>query len=39
MPEPRDGMMEGFQLWVNLPRAEKMMRPRYRDVAAATVPE
>ena len=30
--------MRGFQLWVNLPRAEKMMEPRYRDVLAATIP-
>ena len=28
MPEPRDGKMEGFQLWVNLPAALKMMDPR-----------
>jgi len=26
------GRMEGFQLWANLPAAEKMMSPRYRDV-------
>ncbi|RJO63470.1 MAG: pirin family protein [Myxococcales bacterium] len=30
--------MRGFQLWANLPAAHKMMRPRYRDVAAATIP-
>jgi redox-sensitive bicupin YhaK (pirin superfamily) len=32
------GRMYGFQLWANLPAAEKMMAPRYRDVPAATIP-
>jgi len=30
--------MEGFQLWANLPAAEKMMMPRYRDIKAAQIP-
>ncbi len=34
MPQPYDGMFQGFQLWVNLPRAHKMMAPRYREVKA-----
>ncbi len=34
-----DGIMEGFQLWANLPRSHKMMPPRYRDVKRAQVPE
>jgi redox-sensitive bicupin YhaK (pirin superfamily) len=34
-----DGLMEGFQLWANLPRSRKMMAPRYRDVKSAQVPE
>ncbi|MDP7078703.1 MAG: pirin family protein [Candidatus Undinarchaeales archaeon] len=38
MPQRYEGTMRGFQLWVNLPRAEKMMEPRYRDVLAATIP-
>ena len=38
MPRPRDGRMGGFQLWVNMPAALKMSRPRYRDVPAATIP-
>lgn len=33
------GRMEGFQLWANLPAAQKMMAPRYRDIKAAQVPE
>jgi len=30
--------MFGFQLWANLPRRDKMMDPRYRDVPSATIP-
>jgi redox-sensitive bicupin YhaK (pirin superfamily) len=37
--ESPTGTMWGFQLWANLPAARKMMAPRYRDVAAATIPE
>ena len=33
------GCMLGFQLWANLPAADKMMAPRYRDISAADVPE
>lgn len=33
------GWMEGFQLWANLPRRQKMMEPRYRDIKNAEVPE
>jgi len=33
------GTMWGFQFWANLPAAQKMMPPRYRDVPAATIPE
>ncbi len=33
-----DGKMYGFQLWANLPRAYKMMDPRYRDVQSDTIP-
>jgi redox-sensitive bicupin YhaK (pirin superfamily) len=32
------GVMEGFQLWANLPAAQKMMDPRYRDVLAKDIP-
>ena len=34
-----DGVMEGFQLWANLPKSRKMMGPRYRDIKSAHVPE
>lgn len=32
------GRMHGFQLWVNLPRRDKMMSPRYQEVPAARIP-
>ncbi|HEY6094702.1 MAG TPA: pirin family protein [Gallionellaceae bacterium] len=38
MPEQEDGRMEGFQLWLNLPAAEKMCAPWYRDIAASELP-
>jgi len=33
------GRMWGFQLWVNLPAAQKMIRPRYQDIAPGRVVE
>ena len=40
MPQGDDaGRMHGFQLWANLPAAEKMTTPRYQDVAGADIPE
>jgi redox-sensitive bicupin YhaK (pirin superfamily) len=33
------GSMHGFQLWANLPRARKMMAPRYRGLTSADIPE
>jgi redox-sensitive bicupin YhaK (pirin superfamily) len=33
------GAMYGFQLWANLPAEQKMMAPRYRDIAANQIPE
>jgi redox-sensitive bicupin YhaK (pirin superfamily) len=35
----RGGRMHGFQLWVNLPRRDKMMAPRYQEIPAARIPE
>ncbi|XP_067932542.1 uncharacterized protein [Watersipora subatra] len=35
----RGGRMEGFQLWVNLPKSHKFIAPRYQDTPAANVPE
>ncbi len=37
--ESPSGLMWGFQLWINLPAAHKMMPPRYRDVKAKEIPE
>jgi hypothetical protein len=37
--EPSSLVMWGFQLWINLPAADKMVRPRYQDVAPAHIPE
>lgn len=38
MPKPVDGMMGGFQLWVNLPRNYKMMDPRYQEIGHEQIP-
>jgi len=38
MPQQAEGRMRGFQLWLNLPAAEKMQPPAYRDIPAARVP-
>ncbi len=32
------GRQHGFQIWINLPKAEKMTRPRYQDVRASNIP-
>jgi quercetin 2,3-dioxygenase len=32
------GRLHGFQLWVNLPRGDKMMKPRYQELRAAEIP-
>lgn len=39
MPKQERGLMWGFQLWVNLPRARKMIPPRYQDIAPGLIPE
>jgi redox-sensitive bicupin YhaK (pirin superfamily) len=39
MPQPVNGRMGGFQLWVNLPRAHKMMTPRYQEILSADIPK
>ncbi|MBX3218665.1 MAG: pirin family protein [Labilithrix sp.] len=39
MPKQERGLMWGFQLWVNLPRARKMIKPRYQDIAPDRIPE
>ena len=39
LPEQEDGLMWGFQLWVNLPASEKLSEPRYQDIPAQEIPE
>ena len=39
MPRVGPRRLDGFQVWVNLPRKLKMTAPRYQDVAAARIPE
>lgn len=34
-----DGSLWGFQLWANLPAADKMMKPRYQDFKSDQIPE
>jgi redox-sensitive bicupin YhaK (pirin superfamily) len=38
MPQQTEGRMRGFQLWLNLPAAEKMKPAEYRDIAAREIP-
>ena len=39
MPRQKDGLMWGFQLWVNLPARNKMTAPRYQDIPPEKIPE
>lgn len=39
MPQQEDGLMWGFQLWVNLPASDKMTAPRYQDLQGDEIPE
>ncbi len=39
IPEQEDGVMEGFQLWLNLPAQNKMAEPWYKDFPSAAIPE
>ena len=38
MPEQTEGLMRGFQLWINLPSAKKMSEPGYQEFGAAKIP-
>jgi redox-sensitive bicupin YhaK (pirin superfamily) len=38
MPQQAEGRMRGFQLWLNLPAAEKMRPAAYRDIPAREIP-
>ena len=33
------GRMHGFQLWVNLPKRDKMMKPRYQEIPGSQIPK
>ncbi|MEL6143728.1 MAG: pirin family protein [Bacteroidota bacterium] len=35
----KGGVMEGIQLWVNLPAKDKMTQPGYQDIKSVTIPE
>jgi len=39
MPQQSNGLMRGFQLWINLPAAQKMSDPAYQEFAAEAIPE
>ncbi len=38
MPEQDNGLLQGFQLWVNLPASQKMMPPRYQELEPEQIP-
>ncbi|MDS4026718.1 MAG: pirin family protein [Candidatus Contendobacter sp.] len=38
IPQQEAGVMEGFQLWLNLPARDKLITPWYRDFAATELP-
>jgi hypothetical protein len=39
MPEQTEGLVWGFQLWVNLPKKLKMAEPAYQDIPSDAIPE
>ena len=39
MPQQVNGLMRGFQLWINLPAAEKMSAPDYQEFTPGGIPE
>ena len=39
LPEQEQGLMEGFQLWLNLPAQHKMIKPSYRDIPPNAIPQ
>ncbi len=39
MPQQEQGLMWGYQLWVNLPATEKLCEPAYQDIPAECIPE
>ena len=39
MPEQRNGLLQGFQLWINLPARHKMDPPAYQEFSAEQIPQ
>ena len=39
MPKQTNGLMRGFQLWINLPASEKMSDPAYQEFSPGAIPE
>jgi redox-sensitive bicupin YhaK (pirin superfamily) len=39
MPQQKEGLLWGFQLWCNLPSKSKMMNPRYQEITKDQIPE
>jgi len=39
MPEQEEGLLHGFQLWLNLPADEKLKPSAYRDIQTEEIPE
>ena len=38
MPEQTEGLVRGFQLWLNLPKEKKMIKPAYNDIPSDKIP-
>ena len=38
IPEQTEGLVRGFQLWLNLPKEKKMIEPAYNDIPAEKTP-
>jgi len=38
MPEQTEGLVRGFQLWLNLPKEKKMIEPAYNDIPSDKIP-
>ena len=38
IPEQTEGLVRGFQLWMNLPKEKKMIEPAYNDIPAEKIP-
>jgi quercetin 2,3-dioxygenase len=39
MPQQTEGLMRGFQLWINLPAAQKMSDPAYQEFTPDAIPK